>query len=285
MSTEREPASLLRRGFLLFSNKEADTGEDRSDIDLTKKPEEFMIYKIRNELEWHELVEMMQKHFQRDMKDWDSIRQDGEFSQTTDLCMEMLQFDDDTMAIDGQAMQAGVLVIQDKYDALRDEVGQSGDRLKEIALSEAYDNEVCALVMRTVRPRYPVLVMVDVLHVHGDVRSMINETMLLMSAQRDTTPPESPSKLPCRMWREAGNRTPEEMVEELKKAPGRWTAMQDGVGGIRVEAAISSVCVAVKLKLEFVCCRWHDGMWRVSWREDGKKIGINVALKDKEDSK
>lgn len=241
-----------------------------------------MIYKIRNELEWHALVEMLQKHFQRDMKDWDSIQKDGEFSQTTDLCLEMLRLDDEAMAIDGQAMQDGILAIQDKYDALRDEVAQNGDRLKEIALCEAYDKEVCELVMRTVRPRYPVLVVVDVLHVHGDVRSMIDETLLLMSAQKDTTPPESPSKLPHRMWREAGNRTPEEMVEELKKAPGQWVATQDGVGGIRVDAAISSVCVAVKLKRKFVCCRWYDGMWRVSWRENGRKIGVNVALKDKE---
>ena len=241
-----------------------------------------MIYKIRNELEWHALVEMMQKHFRRDMKAWNSIQQSGEFSQTTDLCMEMLRFDDETMAIDGQAMQDGIIAIQDKYDALRDEVVQSGDRLEEIMLCEAYDNAVCELVMRTVRPRYPVLVVVDVLHVHGDARSMLAETMLLMSAQKDTTPPESPSKLPHRMWREAGNRPPAEMVEELKKAPDQWVATQDGVGGIRVDAAISSVCVAVKLGLEFVCCRWHDGMWRVSWREDGKKIGINVALKDKE---
>lgn len=241
-----------------------------------------MIYKIRNELEWRALVEMMQKRFQRSMKDWDSILQDGEFSQTTDLCMEMLRFDDEAMAVDGQAMQDGVLAIQDKYDALRDEVARSGDRLKEIALCEEYDNAVCELVMRTVRPRYPVLVVVDVLHVHGDVRSMIDETLLLMSAQKDSTPPESPSKLPSRMWREAGNRTPEELVEELKKAPGRWTAMQDGVGSIRVEAAISSVCVAVKRKLEFVCCRRYDGMWRVSWREDGRKIGINVALETME---
>ena len=167
---------------------------------------------------------------------------------------------------------------------VRDELAEQGDKAREIQLCEEYDNAVCELIMKTVKPRYPILLSVDVLHLHGDVRSNIDELVLMLVAQRDGTPPESPGKLPHRMWREQGNRTPEEFVEEMKKDPGQWTATQDGVGVIEVDGAVSSVCVAVKTKLEFVCCRCYQGdLWRVSWQEGNRKIGINVArIKDAE---
>lgn len=243
-----------------------------------------MIYRIRNEFEWSSFVHMMQTRFQRDMKPWDSIQQAGEFSQTTDLCLELQALDTEAVDIDEHVLQTGVFSIQDEYDQLRDELAEQGDKAREIQLCEEYDKAVCELIMKTVRPRYPILLSVDVLHLHGDVRSNIDELILMIVAQRDGTPPESPSKLPHRMWREQGNRTPEEFVEEMKKDPGQWTATQDGVGGIRVDDAVSSVCVAVKTKLEFVCCRCYQGdLWRVSWQEGNRKIGINVArIKDAE---